>query len=305
MSGETAYADWIAVDWGTSHLRAWAMAADGTVRAEARSEDGMGGLEPEGFEPALLRLVEPWLGAGPVQVIACGMVGSRQGWAEAPYAAVPCPPLAAALTAPAVTDRRLSVRIVPGLKQVKPADVMRGEETQIAGFLSDHKDFDGILCLPGTHSKWAHISAGEVVSFRTFMTGELFRLISERSVLRHSVAAEGWQDEAFAEALSDAISRPETVAARLFGLRAESLLAGLDPVTARARLSGLLLGIELAAARPYWLGQEVALIGATDLTRAYGDALAAQGVEARRHEGAAMTRAGLAAARRLTMEPAS
>ena len=85
--------DWIAVDWGTSNVRAWAMAADGAVLAEAGSDRGMGTLARDAFEGALLDLIGPWIAGGPVPVVACGMVGARQGWVEAPYAAVPCPPL--------------------------------------------------------------------------------------------------------------------------------------------------------------------------------------------------------------------
>lgn len=271
---------WIAVDWGTSNLRAWAM--DGKrVLAQAESDDGMGKLTREGFEPALLRLVGPWLERGPVPVYACGMVGSRQGWVEAPYRAVPCTPLdpAAQVAAP-TTDPRLNVHIAPGLKQTSPADVMRGEETQIAGALSLMPGYDGILCLPGTHSKWAQISAGEVVSFQTFMTGEMFALLSTASVLRHGLQGDGWDDTAFDAAVSDALSRPERLGARLFSLRAEGLIAGLTPAAARARLSGLLIGTELAAARPYWLGQRVTLVGASRLSNAYARALKAQGVDA-------------------------
>ncbi len=128
--------DWIAVDWGTSNLRAWAMQGGRTL-AEAVSDEGMGKLTREGFEPALLRLVGPWLGAGPMTVIACGMVGSRQGWHEAPYRTVPCPPVdPAGLVAAPVQDARLRVWLAPGLRQMQPADVMRGEETQIAGALA-------------------------------------------------------------------------------------------------------------------------------------------------------------------------
>lgn len=287
---------WIAVDWGTSNLRAFAMGPDG-VLAEAASGDGMGTLSREGFEPALLRLVGPWL-AGPVEVIACGMVGSRQGWHEAPYRAVPCVPVdAATLTAVPTGDARLRLRIVPGLKQVSPADVMRGEETQIAGALALRPGFDGVLCLPGTHSKWVHVSAGEVVSFQTCMTGELFALLSGQSVLRHGMTGEGFDDAAFDAALSDALSRPERLAARLFGLRAEGLLAGLASAAARARLSGLLIGIELAATRPYWLGQPVTIIGADRLSGLYARALAAQGVAAQAIPAAEATLAGLALAR--------
>ena len=285
---------WIAVDWGTSKLRAWAMSGDGKVLAEASSDEGMSKLPREGFEPALVRLIAPWL-AGTPPVVACGMVGSRQGWCEAPYRTVPCTPLdrTAQVQAP-TNDPRLKVSIAPGLKQTSPADVMRGEETQIAGALRLMPGYDGVLCLPGTHSKWVHISAGEVISFQTFMTGEMFALLSEASVLRHGMQGGGWDDAAFDTAVSDALTRPERLGARLFSLRAEGLIAGLSPQAARARLSGLLIGTELAAAKPYWLGQRVTLIGAEKLSAAYARALQAQGVEAQRLNATDCTLAGLA-----------
>jgi 2-dehydro-3-deoxygalactonokinase len=291
---------WIAVDWGTSNLRAWAM--DGArILAEVQSDDGMGKLARDGFEPALLRLIGPWLDRGAVPIYACGMVGSRQGWVEAPYRTVPCTPLdAAALVAAPTLDPRLTVHIAPGLKQTTPADVMRGEETQIAGALSLMPGYDGILCLPGTHSKWAQISAGEVVSFQTFMTGEMFALLSEASVLRHGLQGDGWDDTAFDTAVSDALSRPERLGARLFSLRAEGLIAGLTPAAARARLSGLLIGTELAAARPYWLGQRVTLVGAAKLSSAYARALKSQGIDAQRLSVTDCTLAGLSS---LALQP--
>lgn len=287
--------DWIAVDWGTSNLRAWAMGRGGEVLAAATSDDGMGKLSREGFEPALLRLIAPWLGDSRLHVFACGMVGSRQGWCEAPYRTVPCTPLdpAAQVIAP-TADPRLTVHLAPGLKQTQPADVMRGEETQIAGALRLMPGYDGVLCLPGTHSKWVHVSAGEVVSFQTFMTGEMFALLSEASVLRHGMQGAGWDDAAFDVAVSDALSRPEKLGARLFSLRAEGLIAGLSGAAARSRLSGLLIGTELAAARPYWLGQRVTLVGAEKLSAAYARALSAQGIEAKRLSATDCTLAGLA-----------
>lgn len=291
---ETLIPDWIAVDWGTSNLRAWAMGADDRVLAEAESDEGMGKLAPSDFEPALLRLITPWLAGNP-PILACGMVGSRQGWVEAPYRTVPCTPLdRAALIAAPTTDPRLHVTIAPGLMRANPADVMRGEETQIAGALRLMPGYDGVLCLPGTHSKWAHVSAGEVVSFQTFMTGELFALLSTASVLRHGMQGSGWDETAFDTAVADALSRPERLGARLFSLRAQGLIAGLSPDAARARLSGLLIGMELAAAKPYWLGQPVTLIGAEKLSTAYARALAAQGVTAGRLSVTDCTLAGLA-----------
>lgn len=291
--------DWIAVDWGTSNLRAWAMGPNG-VLASGSADDGMGKLAKAEFEPALLRLIAPWLGAGAMPVIACGMVGARQGWMEAPYRTVPCAPVASGelMLVPTV-DPRLQMMIAPGLSQAKPADVMRGEETQIAGALALLPKFDGVFCLPGTHSKWAHVSAGEVVSFQTFMTGEMFALLSQQSVLRHGMAGEGSDEAAFAQGLADAMQRPERISARLFTLRAEGLLDALSPAAARSRLSGLLIGLELAAAKPYWLGQRIALIGAEALSTRYAAALAAQGASAETLDATACTLAGLTAARGL------
>ena len=287
--------DWIAVDWGTTSLRAFAMSGD-EVLDEATSDQGMGGLHPDAFEDALLAIVEPWLTDSPMVVVACGMVGAQQGWVEAPYSAVPAAPLAAPAIPAPTKDPRLSVFIIPGLRQDDPADVMRGEETQIAGYLATNPDFDGVLCLPGTHTKWAHISAGEVVSFRTFMTGELFAALTGSTVLKHSVGS-GLDLHAFDAALNDTLSRPESLAARLFGIRAGALLADLTPDAARGRLSGLLIGAELAAAKPYWLGQNVALIGAPKLSAIYQRALSQIGLEPIVADVRATTIAGLSAAK--------
>ena len=291
MSGGATYCDWIAVDWGTTRLRAWAMRRNQVV-AEARSDNGMNSLGKSEFEGVLLDLIEPWLGVGLTPVVACGMVGARQGWTEAPYRAVPCSPLAGSGVDVDTKDTRIAVTVLPGLKQHGPADVMRGEETQMGGFLFENPGFDGVLCLPGTHTKWAEISACEVVSFRSFMTGEMFDLMSNASVLRHSVGA-GWDDDAFAEAVSETLSRPESVAAKLFAIRADTLLNDISKATAAARLSGLLIGAELAATRPYWLGREIAVLGAKALSEHYIAALKLQGVTAHYAEADAMTRAGL------------
>jgi len=284
-----AAATWIAADWGTTHLRVWAMSESGTVLAAAQSADGMGTLTRDGFAPALDALAADWPN---VPVIACGMVGSRQGWTEAAYTAVPCPPLASDLT-PAGPR----CHIIPGLKQTAPADVMRGEETQIAGFLALNPKWDGVICLPGTHTKWVHVSANEVVSFQTAMTGDLFAAITGHTVLRHS-CAQGWDDAGFMQGVEDAISRPEKLAARLFSLRAEGLLNDLPNAVARARLSGLLIGAELAATKPYWLGQQIAVIGAGTLARLYVSALAAQAAPATQVNADRATLAGLTAAYR-------
>ncbi len=289
--------DWIAVDWGTTNLRAWAMRADGTVLAEAGSDKGMGRLQPSEFEPALRELLAPWMGGEPLRVIACGMVGARQGWVEAPYALVPGEPLHAGLTR-ALSGPDLNVGIIPGLSQTDPPDVMRGEETKVAGFLAQNPGWDGVLLLPGTHPKWILLSAGEVVAFRTALTGEAFAALSGHTVLRHSVTTEGWDDEAFLAGVAEGIAKPEALMNRLFGLRAEALLKGLAPEKARARLSGLLIGLDLAGARGWWLGQRVCLLGAGELARTYRLALEFQGVRPETADAETATLAGLVEARR-------
>lgn len=289
--------DWIAIDWGSTRLRVWALSGD-RVLAEAHSDDGMARLAASAFEPALMALIGDWLAGDRVTpAFACGMVGSRQGWHEAPYRTVPCPPLGASLAAVPTRDPRLRLWIAPGLCQPAPADVMRGEETQIAGFLALNPGWDGVICLPGTHSKWVHVSAGEVVSFQTFMTGEIFALLSSASVLRHCV--EGWDGPAFLAGFDAGFDRPDRLLARLFSIRADAILHDLAPAEARARLSGYLIGAELAAAKAFWLGQRVALIGAPSLIEPYQNALAHLSIPTTIAAADQMTLAGLAVARAL------
>ncbi len=295
MTDDAGAVDWIAADWGNTRLRAWAMSAGGEAIGQTTGP-GVAALSGAGFAPALADRIGHWLADGRrTPVLACGAIGSREGWTEIPYRKVPCTPRAEA-PPPELPcdDPRIALRILPGLCQDNPAAVMRGEETQIAGFLAGRPDFDGVLCLPGTHSFWVQISAGEVVSFQSFMTGELFDLLAARSILRHGMGQGGWEAGAFRTALDDALSKPERVAARLFELRAEYLLKDLAPEAARARLSGLLVGIELAAARPYWLGQEVAVIAGEGLAGVYGAALTAQGMPPASEDSGRMVRAGLA-----------
>ena len=270
------------------------MTAQG-VLARAASDQGMGGLDQAGYEPALLDLIGPWLAAGrTTAVVACGMVGAREGWVEAGYASAPCPSFGEApLKRAPARDRRIEVHVIPGMKQEQPWDVMRGEETLVTGVLSGRPDFDGVLCLPGTHTKWVRVSAGIVLHFTTSMTGELFGLLAERSVLRHTVGARGGDRAAFLEAVDIGLTRPEEVAGQLFSLRAESLIGTLAPESARARLSGLLIGMELAGTRRYWCEHDVAIVGNTSLGAAYADALCASGRDATVLDAETMALAGL------------
>ncbi|PRY71586.1 2-dehydro-3-deoxygalactonokinase [Halomonas ventosae] len=319
MSQATGIAErlaWIGVDWGSSNLRAWAMADDGQVLARAGSERGMLALTPDDYEATLLATIGDWLpDDGRVPVRVCGMAGARQGWREAAYLPVPTrlDDLARGAVRPAVEDPRLDVALLPGLCQHpddagRRFDVMRGEETQLAGLAAREGEVSGPVCLPGTHAKWARLEAGAVTRFATFLTGELYGLLAGQSVLRHSLAHGPGEDElaepgcreAFVAAVREVAAAPEAFSSRLFGLRAQDLLdGGLPTGQARgarlaARLSGLVIGLELAGARTVLAeGERVTLVGAETLCPRYALALEALGIDCRRLDGEAAVLAGL------------
>ncbi len=296
---------WIAVDWGSTHVRAWALSEDHRVVAEARSDKGMNTLSPDQFEPALIGLIDDWLpAAGRTTVVACGMVGARQGWVEANYVATPCPPLNADrfMHAPA-NDPRIDVQIVPGLRQNHPADVMRGEETQIAGLLSERAAFEGTICMPGTHCKWAEIKDDEVVGFKTSMTGEIFALLKQTSILRHSLTGDGFDMDTFQSTVTDALLNPHSAVMNLFSIRAGDLLHDEPPGISRAKLSAYLIAAEISAAKPLWNGSDVVLLGAAQLVGLYSVALLAAGAHVEIVDGEGLTVSGLTAAKKLMEEP--
>ncbi len=297
--------EWVAVDWGTSNLRLWVMGGDGQVLQRLQSDQGMSSLSREQFEPTLIELLQPWLSPEyKLPVICCGMVGARQGWKEVDYVSIPCNPsgVAHALT---LDEQRLSVHLLPGVKQLDPADVMRGEETQVAGFLQQHADFCGTICLPGTHSKWVSVESGRLTGFRTLMTGELFALLSQQSILRHSIDSSEFDPDEFDRAVTEMLAANESFSAKLFALRAQSLVTDVATQAAGARLSGLLIGDELSVSRPYWQDQKVALIGAPKLTALYRRALATQGKEVINTDSEQMTLSGLTTAYRRIIEVAA
>ena len=289
---------WIAIDWGSSNLRVWALNNNNAILDSISSNDGMLGLASSEFEPLLSEKISKW-GVGDVNVpiLCCGMVGAKQGWVEAPYASIPYKLMQEVDSVKVrCSDDRLNVRILGGLRQDNPADVMRGEETQIRGFLSIFSNFDGIICLPGTHTKWVHVSAGEVISFRTFMSGELFDLLSKYSVLKHSVKSDGWDDEEFKSAVSESISNPQKIFSDFFKLRADHLLKQVEQSELRSKLSGYIIGVELAGAKPYWLGQNVVILGNDNLSKIYKTALEGQGIFAQEIDATECTLNGLAQA---------
>jgi len=144
---------WIAVDWGTSFFRAYLIEND-EVLCSVKTNDGIKFVQNNNFEETLVKSIEPWLdNKYKIEVLASGMIGSKQGWVEARYQKTPCNLNNIEFISPSVGDNRFSIKIFSGISNSNNPDVMRGEETQIAGFLYDNPNFNGSICLPGTHSK--------------------------------------------------------------------------------------------------------------------------------------------------------
>ena len=287
----------IAVDWGTSSFRLWALEVDGTIAAALDGPFGMSRLKRGDFSRVLEESLSNLNIGLEVPVVICGMAGAAQGWCEAPYLQAPTRLDTFGAQAVNVSGIKRDVRILPGVKQISPANVMRGEETQIAGFLCHHPDFEGTVCLPGTHTKWVRVAGSSIQNFETCMTGEQFAFFSEQSVLSHSMSFDGWSTDAFDSAVVDAISDPNSIPCKLFAIRAEMLIGEQSGAVARARLSGLLIGQELVATKPYWDKQSVVLIGAASLSDLYKRALGNLGVATEVLDNTAMTLTGLCVAR--------
>ncbi|WGD54036.1 2-dehydro-3-deoxygalactonokinase [Bradyrhizobium sp. CB1650] len=245
---EPAY---VAVDWGTSSFRLWLIDRAGQVLAERRSGEGMLAAAKAGFAAVLQSHLAALEAPDHVPVLVCGMAGARQGWVEAGYVDTPAP-LAAILTQAArVPGEARDIRILPGIAQrdAGAPDVMRGEETQLLGALGLDAAGEALVCMPGTHSKWVRVRDGTVEHFSTFMTGELFSVVSRETILSLAVAgADDAEDVAsFKAAVTAAYEAPAFSANLLFGARSRQLLFGGTPAAARETLSGTLIGAELAA----------------------------------------------------------
>jgi 2-dehydro-3-deoxygalactonokinase len=286
----------LALDWGTTRLRAFLMAADGRILATHESPQGLGALAGQGaaaFEAALQTLCADWPLDG-LPAIAGGMVGAVGGWREAPYR--DCPAALATLADPALAVQVDCARVrggrltlLPGLRWLPPApelpDVMRGEEVQIAGALALQPalEADSWLLLPGTHAKWARVRDGRVLHFSTHMTGELYALLRRQSLLARLMPAEdaaadaadphgaGW----LAGLAQAARARPGDLGHALFGARTLGLSNRLPSAELPGYLSGLLIGQELRCGLQALTADPapLVLIGEAALCARYADAL--------------------------------
>ncbi len=284
----------IGVDWGTTSFRAFRIARDGTIRDRRSSLRGISNIPDNRFADTLRDEVGPWLAAGENHVLLSGMVGSRQGWKEAPY--LPCPAGAPEI-AGALIDIEFDwaqVKLVPGISGIDEsgvAEVMRGEETQVFGVL-EAMGGNGLACLPGTHSKWVRIADNRISDFTTHMTGETFAALRGHTILGRMMR-EGPADGAPFDAGVRRSGDPGGVLHHIFGVRALALAGQLAETESAAYLSGILVGHEVRAALAGRQGVVVHVIGAPELTLLYARAISTCGGFAERHDGEAAAR-GLA-----------
>ena len=263
----------IAVDWGTTNRRAYLI--DGSGQCTNEFEDRKGVLSvAAGAFPDAVSEIRQRLGDKPL--LLAGMVGSNRGWKEARY--VPCPAglddLAAALVWAGEREA-----IVPGVSYSKNerADVMRGEEVQLLGAIAAGSvDPDGLVCHPGTHNKWATLREGKISEFRTVMTGELFSLLKDHSILSDLLQSPVELNESFKAAARHAITH-EALPADLFSVRSRVLLGQARKEDAASYASGLLIGADVRVGLSYPTGANIAVIGRPELTRLYATAIAEAG----------------------------
>jgi 2-dehydro-3-deoxygalactonokinase len=290
----------VAVDWGTTSLRAY-LVGDGEATID-RMEAPLGILQvPDGdFGGTFDRIVGPWLeDYGALPVVASGMIGSRQGWREAPYVAIPAGAADLAAKLVAVTSPGgHAVWLVPGLLRLGDEalpDVMRGEETQVIGNLEADDSRRQVFVLPGTHSKWVIVEAGHIVRFATFMTGELFAILRSHSILGRLMQGDAHDGEAFRRGVEQAGMADTGLLQRLFSARTLPLLDRLSPTGVASYLSGLLVGQEIAeasawAGAPHVAAQRPTVVGSPVLTARYGEALAILNIDSRAGLGDAAAR---------------
>jgi 2-dehydro-3-deoxygalactonokinase len=294
-------AAYVAVDWGTSSFRLWLIGRDETILAERRSGEGMTTAARTGFAAVLQSHLAAISAPEDLPVLICGMAGAKQGWVEAGYLDTPAALSAIPAAAVRVPGVAADIRILPGLAQrdATAPDVMRGEETQLLGAAAELGNGDHLVCMPGTHSKWVRLSAGKVEGFSTFMTGELFDAIAKNTILSHAVADAGAiapDNAAFRAAVTRMVANPALATSQMFSVRAGSLIAGLSSDDAKARLSGTLIGLEIAGALSLTAKDTpVTLVASGSLGMLYEQALAAAGLAPTVIDADTAVRNGLAA----------
>lgn len=278
-------AHWIAADWRADALTLWPMGDGDIALAQITEPLDRPIADIGGFCAVVLPHVEPFL-SGTTPVVVCGAPMAL----GAGFVPVPCKPCELSRVVATGGDPRLSIHMVPAISQGQPADILQGTESLIAGYLADHPKFDGILCIPGPATKWCHISAEEIVSFQSFVSGELITALAPP-------LTNAFDRPTFLNAVQDAMSNPHRMASRLATLRAEQVLSPARASDLAAGIAGTVIGVELAGARAYWLGQMVVVLGDGPLAEAYLAALTDAGAMVERANADGLIPKGLTAIR--------
>lgn len=297
----------VAVDWGTSHLRVWTLDCGGGAIDCHRSDRGMRTVGRAEFASVLKAEMQTLDVLGDTPVIMCGMVGSRQGWQEAPYNKMPCRIDAIAANAVRVSDDERDIRILPGIASfnaTKP-DVMRSEETQLLGLYDMlGEELNGLVCMPGSHAKWVRIENGLVLDFATSMSGELYAALGASSVLQHSLKNVTQKvnpnSDVFASAVRNSLADPATILTRLFAARPHSLLNDMSDDDAAAHISGTIIGQDIAGAIARFAPvYATTLVGSGHLGDLYTQALKIAGLQSKMVDGDELAILGLSHAAKL------
>jgi 2-dehydro-3-deoxygalactonokinase len=301
--------EFIAINWGSSNFRAYLIDGDGEVRDAFAEPAGIASLHRDGMAVQVERLGARWPQAR--ALYACGMVGSNVGWEEVDYTECPVglEGLAARLHPTRIAGR--TMHIVPGLACRREADgapdIMRGEETELFGLLCTGRlPQDGIVALPGTHSKWVRLKAGRVVDFMTAMSGEVFDRLTGAGLLASIVGAPAAPGPAFLAGVTEGSDRPLGLGTQLFGARAKVIRNELARNDAASYLRGLLIGSEVADARavhPDEQGGTVTLVGASAVCEMYAAALEHLEIQAVVVDAADATARGFAALHATAVHP--
>lgn len=281
---------YIAVDWGTTNRRGYRIDSAGSCVDEFEDDSGVLSVPAGGFGAAVAEIRDR---LGDLPLLMAGMVGSNRGWLEAPY--VPCPAGFDDLAKKIIWAGEREA-IVPGVCYVGNgrADVMRGEEVQVLGATAAGKvEPDSLVCHPGTHNKWCILRAGRIHAFRTVMTGELFNLLKEHSILSDLLCGTVDDNDAFRAGAREGICE-ESLPAALFAIRARVLLGQARREEAASYASGLLIGtdVRIGLARP--VAAQIFVMGRPDLTRLYAAAIDIAGRTAIQLDGEKSFLAGIA-----------
>jgi 2-dehydro-3-deoxygalactonokinase len=283
----------IAVDWGTTNRRAWALGRDGKVLAERSDGEGLLGVKQGQFQRSFSDFAAPWIDSGErLPVLMCGMVGSKLGWVEAPY--IEAPADLATLTRhlhPVPFEGNARIAIVPGVSCLERGvpDVMRGEECQVLAVLAERRVRDATLLLPGTHSKWVRVEDAKLSAFRTYMTGELYNALTASGTLAQLMEKGDADGPAFERGLKQARDEGSGALTHLlFGVRTLGLFARMPRASLASYLSGLLIGAELMDALEWSGAKRVIVVGSPKLLENYRRAAQLFGLGFDAHDNSAL-----------------